>query len=68
MAYGFEISVIHIIWFSNLSMMMTHHAVKTNLNRIQFYSVKAMGAVLVAFGFRIATLSQSIILPATVLE
>ena len=68
MAYGFEIAVIHMIWFSSLSMMMTHHAIKTNLNRIQFYIVKAMGAVLVAFGVRIATLTQAIMLPAAALE
>lgn len=68
MAYGFEIAIIHMIWFSSLSMMMTHLAIKTNLNRIQFYIVKAMGAVLVAFGVRIATLSQAIMLPAAVLE
>lgn len=68
MSYGFEIAVIHMIWFSSLSMLMTHQTVKANLNRIQFYIVKAMGAVLVAFGVRIATLSQAIILPTAALE
>ncbi|KTD35833.1 lysE family transporter protein [Legionella nautarum] len=68
MGYGLEIAVIHMIWFSSLSMMMTHNAVKTQLNRIQYYIVKAMGAVLVAFGVRIATLSQAVMLPAAVLE
>lgn len=68
MSYGFEIAVIHMIWFSSLSMLMTHQAIKANLNRIQFYIVKAMGALLVAFGVRIATLSQAIMLPTTVLE
>lgn len=68
MGYGLEIGVIHMIWFSSLSMMMTHNAVKTQLNRIQYYIVKAMGAVLVAFGVRIATLSQAVMLPAAVLE
>lgn len=61
MGYGFEIALIHMIWFSSLSVIMTHHAVKTNLSRIQFYIVKAMGAVLVAFGVRIATLHQAVV-------
>lgn len=68
MGYGFEIAVIHMIWFSSLSMMMTLQAVQENLNRIQFYIVKAMGALLVAFGVRIATLSQAIMLPTVALE
>ncbi|EKD72465.1 MAG: hypothetical protein ACD_45C00668G0001, partial [uncultured bacterium] len=44
---------------------MTHRIIKTNISRIQFYITKAMGVVLVAFGVRIATLSQAAILPAT---
>jgi RhtB (resistance to homoserine/threonine) family protein len=64
MSYGFEIAFINMIWFTSLSVMITHRAVKTNLHRIQFYIVKAMGAVLVAFGIRIATLD----LPPTMLE
>lgn len=68
MGYGFEIALIHMIWFSSLSIMMTHHAVKTNLSRVQFYIVKAMGAVLVTFGVRIATLSQAMMLPTAILE
>lgn len=55
-SYGFEIGIIHMIWFSLLAYMLTHHYVKRNLSRIQFYIVKAMGAVLIAFGLRIATL------------
>jgi RhtB (resistance to homoserine/threonine) family protein len=68
MAYGIEIAVIHMIWFSSLSLMMTHALVKKNLSRIQFYIVKAMGTVLIAFGIRIATLSQAVMLPAVGLE
>ena len=59
-AYGFEIAFIHMIWFSSLAFLLTHRYVKTHLNQIQFYIVKAMGAVLVAFGIRIATLHQTL--------
>jgi threonine/homoserine/homoserine lactone efflux protein len=58
MSYGVEIAIIHLIWFSSLAYMLTHPYVKSTLNRIQFYIVKLMGALLVAFGIRIATLHQ----------
>lgn len=57
-AYGIEIPLIHIIWFSSLSLLLTHHRIKDNLSRVQFYIVKVMGALLVAFGLRLATLSR----------
>lgn len=68
MGYGLEIAVIHMIWFSSLSIMMTHHTVKKHLSRVQFYIVKAMGAIVVAFGVRIASLSQAVMLPTTLPE
>ena len=68
MGYGLEIAMIHMIWFSFLAYMMTHRAVKSNLSRIQYYIVKAMGALLVAFGGRIAMLNQAIMLPTAVLD
>ena len=58
MGYGVEIAVIHMIWFSSLAYMLTHSYVAAKLNRIQFYIVKVMGAVLVAFGIRVAMLSN----------
>lgn len=68
MAYGLEITIIPMIWFSGLSFMMTHPAVTKNLNRIQFFIVKVMGAFLVLFGLRIALLRQAIMLPVAALE
>lgn len=61
MGYAVEIGIIHLVWFSLLAYLLTHHYIKNNLNRIQFYIVKAMGVVLIAFGVRIATLHQSIL-------
>ena len=68
MSYGFEIALIHMIWFSSLAYMLTHDYVKAGLSRVQYYIVKAMGALLVAFGVRIATLNQAIMLPAVVMK
>lgn len=60
MGYGFEIAVIHMIWFSGLAYMLTYSYVAAKLNRVQFYIVKVMGAVLVAFGVRVAMLSNPV--------
>ena len=68
MGYGLEIALIHMIWFSSLAYMLTHRYVKNNLSRIQFYIVKVMGALLVAFGVRIATLGQAVMLPVSAVE
>lgn len=59
LGYGMEIAIIHWLWFSLLAYLLTHHYIKRNLSRIQFYIVKTMGVVLIAFGARIATLHQS---------
>ncbi len=58
LGYGLEIALIHAIWFSFLAYILTHHYVKANISKVQFYIVKVMGAVLVAFGIRIAMLQQ----------
>lgn len=59
-AYGFEIAAIHLIWFSTLAFILTNQHVKNSLGQVQYYMVKAMGAVLVGFGARVATLHQTI--------
>ncbi len=60
LGYGLEIGVIHFVWFSLLAYLLTHRYVKSNLSRLQYYIVKAMGGLLVAFGVRIATLHQTV--------
>ena len=56
-SFAIEISIIHMIWFSLLSYILTHRHVKKHLARMQYYIVKVMGVLLVAFGVRIATLN-----------
>jgi len=48
--------------------MLTHDYVRAWLSRVQYYIVKAMGPLLVAFGVRIATLSHTIMLPTAVMD
>ncbi len=57
-AYAIEIMLVCFIWFSLLTLMITHKRVKQSLNKIQFYIVKFMGVVLIGFGARIAFLHR----------
>lgn len=59
LSYGFEIAVIHLIWFSLLAYMLTHKVVKSSISKVQYYIVKLMGTLLVGFGIRIATLHSN---------
>lgn len=59
--YGLLNPILGMLWFSGLSILITHRNVKTRLGKIQHYVVKVMGGFLVAFGIRIATMSHSII-------
>ncbi len=61
LSYGLEIAVIHLIWFSLLAYMLTHKFVKSSINKMQYYIVKLMGALLIGFGVRIATLHSEFI-------
>lgn len=54
--YGLEIAWVHLIWFSSLAMMITHKRVKSHLDEAQYYIIKMMGMVLIAFGSHIALL------------
>lgn len=56
--YGFEIFLITFIWFSALSVIITHRYVKNRMSRFQYYITKCMGLLLVLFGVGIATLQQ----------
>ena len=66
--YGVEIAVIHMILFSILAYFLTHMHIKRHLQHAQYYIVKVMGALLIVFGVRIATLKQTLTLPALVTE
>lgn len=61
LSYGFEIAIIHLVWFSLLAYILTHKYVKTSINKVQFYIVKLMGSLLIGFGIRIATLHSDYI-------
>ena len=58
--YVLDIGTVHFVWFSLLTVMITHRHIRSKIANIQHYIVKSMGVVLIAFGARIATLHQKI--------
>lgn len=52
--YGTEIIAITILWFAFLALVLSHSHVKRTFNSIQNYIEKAMGAILIALGLKIA--------------
>ncbi len=57
--YGIEISIIHLVWFSILAVIITHKNVKSHIDAVQYYIIKIMGVVLIAFGSHIAFLKMT---------
>jgi RhtB (resistance to homoserine/threonine) family protein len=51
---GFEIALIHWLWFSWLSIIITYQYVKARLDNIQHYVIRMMGVLLIGFGARSA--------------
>lgn len=60
LGYGMDIALIHLIWFSSISLLITHRVFRQKLDQLQYYIVKAMGVLLIGFGFRVALLAQPI--------
>lgn len=54
LGFGIEVMVIGFIWFTLLATTLNNHFVKDRVSKIQHYFVKAMGAVLVGLGLKIA--------------
>lgn len=53
-AYGFEMAVIALMWFTLLSLLLGNSFVRNKISRVQMYVDKFMGAVLVLLGVKIA--------------
>ncbi len=58
-AYSFTVGVIHLGWFSLLSILLSHPYLKASLNKFQYVINKVFGALLIGFGLRIAFLHHS---------
>lgn len=56
--YGLEMTVVTSLWFILVSYMFSHSQVKSRISFIQKYVERAMGAVLIALGIKIALSSS----------
>jgi len=56
--FSIEIAFIHLAWFSSVAMLFAHPKLKHFLGKFQFYITKVFGAILIAFGIKIATLIE----------
>lgn len=56
--YGLEIAIIVEVWFSILVFFLTTTPMRTRFSQIQYYLSKAMGAMLIAFGIKLALQHQ----------
>jgi len=56
--YGLEVAIVVFAWFALLSFLLSTNIVKNRFNRVQYYLSKAMGAILVVLGVKVALSSQ----------
>lgn len=52
--YGIEMSVMTAVWFSTVALILSHRIIKKRFTRVQHYVERAMGAVLIALGIKVA--------------
>jgi RhtB (resistance to homoserine/threonine) family protein len=52
--YGIEIMLIAFVWFTLLSLFLTHSVVRTKISRVQHRVEQVMGVVLIALGIKVA--------------
>lgn len=52
--YGLEIMVIAFIWFSAVASFLTHTVIRGRITGVQHYFERAMGALLIALGIKVA--------------
>jgi len=51
---GFEMAIATFLWFAFVAYLVSHHLVKSKLNRIQHFAEKFIGVVLIALGIKVA--------------
>ncbi len=56
--YALEMILMTFIWFSLVSSIIAHPRIKQRLQAIQHYTTKVMGVFLLAFGCKLALLTQ----------
>jgi len=58
LVYGLEMSLATLLWFSLVGIIFSSPIVKSRFAGVQHYLERVMGAVLIALGIKVATLSN----------
>lgn len=51
---GIEMAIATALWFSLIALLVSHKAIRSRITRFQHYIERFMGAVLIAFGVKLA--------------
>ena len=51
---GFEMCIVTSLWFAFVAYIISHHLIKSRLNKIQHYTGKFIGIVLIGLGIKVA--------------
>lgn len=51
---GIEMAIMTSVWFSIVAYLVSHHLVRNRISRIQHYSGKLIGVVLIGLGIKVA--------------
>lgn len=51
---GVEMSIATALWFTFVAYLVSHHLVKSRLNKIQHFAEKFIGVILIALGIKVA--------------
>jgi RhtB (resistance to homoserine/threonine) family protein len=54
---GGEMAVVTALWFSLIAVLVSHRVIRHRITRFQHYIERFMGAVLILFGIKLATVS-----------
>jgi RhtB (resistance to homoserine/threonine) family protein len=56
--YGLEMAIATFCWFALVATVLSHRAIKARFERVQHWLERAFGAILIAFGIRVAFSTQ----------
>lgn len=51
---GIEMTVVTSLWFMMVAFLVSHHFIKSRVNKIQHFSEKFIGVVLIGLGIKVA--------------
>lgn len=55
---GTEMAIVTALWFALVAFLISHRAIKSRIDSVQYYSEKAIGVVLIGLGIKVALSSS----------